>query len=58
MKISLLSTWRKRASMEEKERDTAGRKGRRVEAAQTATAWVLVSLSRCELECDVGRDGV
>ena len=44
--------------MDEKERETAGRKGRRVEAAQTATAWVLVSLSRCELECDVGRDGV
>ena len=46
--------------MEEKERETAGRKGRRVEAArlQTTTAWVLVSLSRCELECDVGRDGV
>ena len=53
MKISLLSTWRKRASMDEKERETAGRKGRRVEAAL-----VLVSLSRCELECDVGRDGV
>lgn len=48
MKVSLLSTWRKRASMEEKEREMAGRKGRRVEAArfQTATAWVLASLQQ------------
>lgn len=37
-----------RASMEEKERERARRKGRRVEAAhfQTATAWELGSLQK------------